>query len=117
MIQSVIFLKLLVAGHMTIYPTRNKGPIWQRPWPSWKLVAATETTQLLGTLAAVYGWFITPIGWEYAALVWAYALLWFLINSGFKIAAYQLIKHRGLRQHEHLTRVESSLATHFHHHR
>lgn len=54
-LQSVIFLKLLVAGHLTIYPTRNKGAIWQRPWPSWKLFTATETTQLLGTLAAVYG--------------------------------------------------------------
>ncbi len=30
-VQSVIFLKLLVAGHLTIYLTRNKGPIWQRP--------------------------------------------------------------------------------------
>jgi H+-transporting ATPase len=94
-LQSVIFLKLLVAGHLTIYLTRNKGAIWQRPWPSWKLFTATETTQILGTLAAVYGWFITPIGWRYAALVWAYALIWFLINSGFKIIAYKLIAQRG----------------------
>ena len=87
-LQSLIFLKLLVAGHLTIYLTRNKAAIWQRPWPSWKLFAATEATQLIGTLAAVYGWFITPIGWGYAGLVWTYALVWFLINSGCKIMAY-----------------------------
>jgi len=90
-VQSLIFLKLLVAGHLTIYLTRNKGPIWQRPWPSWKLFVATETTQIIGTLAAVYGWFITPIGWGYAGLVWGYALVWFLINSAFKMMAYALI--------------------------
>jgi H+-transporting ATPase len=96
-VQSVIFLKLLVAGHLTIYLTRNKGAIWQRPWPSWKLFTATEATQVLGTLAAVYGWFITPIGWHYALLVWAYALIWVLINSGCKIIAYRLLSHNGRR--------------------
>jgi H+-transporting ATPase len=105
-VQSVIFLKLLVAGHLTIYLTRNKGAIWRRPFPSWRLVAATEMTQLLGTLAAVYGWFVTPTGWRLAALVWGYALAWFLVNSGFKIVAYELLNHRGPRQAAHLARVE-----------
>jgi len=33
-VQALIFLKLLVSGHMTMYLTRNKGPVWERPWPS-----------------------------------------------------------------------------------
>jgi H+-transporting ATPase len=37
-LQALIFLKLLVSGHMTIYLTRNKGWVWDRPLPSWKLV-------------------------------------------------------------------------------
>jgi H+-transporting ATPase len=111
-IQSLIFLKLLVAGHLTIYLTRNKGAIWQRPWPSWKLVVATETTQVFGTLAAVYGWFIAPIGWLYALLVWGYALAWFLVNSAFKILVYRLVSHKSRGQAAHLERVESYL---FHH--
>lgn len=108
-VQSVIFLKLLVAGHLTIYLTRNKGAIWHRPWPSLKLFAATEATQLVGTLAAVYGWFITPIGWRYALLVWAYALTWFLINSGCKIAAYRILGRRSGRNAAAL--VATPLAT------
>lgn len=52
-IRTVVFLKLLVAGHLTIYITRNDGPLWQRPFPAWKLIVVTEGTQLLGTLAAV----------------------------------------------------------------
>jgi H+-transporting ATPase len=92
MIQSIIFLKLLVAGHSTLYITRNTGTIWQKPWPNWKLITATESTQVLGTLAAVYGWFVTPIGWEYALLIWAYSLIWFFIGSGVKIALYKFFK-------------------------
>ena len=114
-IQSLIFLKLLVAGHLTIYLTRNKGAIWQRPLPSWKLFTATEATQLIGTLAAVYGWFVTPIGWRYAGLVWTYALAWFLINSGCKMMAYQVLNHRGQRQAAHLSRVKRWLVSHVPH--
>ena len=70
----------------------STGVIWQRPWPAWKLVLATETTQLIGTLAAVYGWSVTPIGWTYALAVWAYALIWFFINSSVKINVYRLLR-------------------------
>jgi len=90
-IQTLIFLKLLVAGHLTIYLTRNTGWFWQRPFPNWRLIAAAETTQVLGTLAAVYGWFVPPIGWTYAGLVWAYALVWLLINNVVKLRAYALL--------------------------
>ncbi len=93
-IQTIIFLKLLVAGHFTIYITRNMGVIWQKPWPSWKLIVATEFTQVLGTLGAVYGWFVAPIGWKYAILVWGYALLWFFIGSGVKVGLYKMFKLR-----------------------
>ncbi|HVZ51015.1 MAG TPA: plasma-membrane proton-efflux P-type ATPase [Pseudolabrys sp.] len=93
-VQSMIFLKLLVAGHMTIYVTRNKGALWQRPWPSLKLVVPAEITQVLGTLAAAYGWFMAPIGWPLALLVWGYALCFFLIASGVKIAVYRVLDRR-----------------------
>ncbi len=90
-IQTIIFLKLLVAGHLTIFLTRNTGPIWQKPFPSWILITATELTQILGTLAAVYGVLIPGIGWGYALAVWGYSLVWFLINSGAKIIAYRIL--------------------------
>jgi H+-transporting ATPase len=106
--QTLMFLKLLVAGHLTIYLTRNTGPIWQRPYPSWKLFASTEATQVLGTLAAVYGWMIAPIGWGYALLVWGYALVWFLVNSASKILAYRLLESGGLLNHS-LARFEAPL--------
>jgi H+-transporting ATPase len=108
-IQTLIFLKLLVAGHLTIYLTRNDGWFWQRPWPSWRLLVATETTQVLGTLAAVYGFFVEPIGWSYALLVWAYALLWLPVNNLIKVLTYRTLRS-GPRWHAlHLERVHGAL--------
>jgi H+-transporting ATPase len=96
MVQTIMFLKLLVAGHMTIFLTRNTGALWQKPFPSLVLFAALETTQVLGTLFAVYGVLITPIGWKWAGIVWAYALLAMLALSGVKIITYKALRRAGI---------------------
>lgn len=90
MIQTLIYLKLSVAGHLTIFITRTRGPFWSRK-PAPILLGAVAGTQLVATLITVYGLFMTPIGWGWAAVVWVYALVWFLINDRIKIAAYRMI--------------------------
>ena len=88
-IRSLMYLKLSVAGHMTIFATRTRGPFWSiRPAPI--LFGAVLGTQVLATLIAVYGVFMTPIGWDRALLVWAYALAWFLVNDRLKLIAYRI---------------------------
>jgi len=91
-IRSMIFLKLIIAGHSTLYVTRSEGWFWEHPWPSPVLFGATFGTEILGTLVAVYGFLITPIGWEYALWIWAYALIWFVVNDAVKTAAYRFIQ-------------------------
>jgi H+-transporting ATPase len=95
MIQSMLFLKLIVAGHSTLYITRTEGWFWQRPWPAPLLFGATLGTEILGTLIAVYGFMITPIGWEYALWMWIYAMVWFMVNDVVKMLAYRLLRTRG----------------------
>jgi len=95
MIRSLLFLKLIIAGHSTLYITRVEGWFWQRPWPSPLLFGATFGTEVLGTLIAVYGFWVTPIGWEAALWIWAYALLWFLLNDAVKMWTYRALR-RGL---------------------
>ncbi len=94
MIRSMLFLKLIVAGHSTLYITRSEGWFWQRPYPAPLLLAATFGTEILGTLIAVYGFLIAPIGWEYALWMWAYALAWFVINDVVNMSAYRLLQRR-----------------------
>jgi H+-transporting ATPase len=73
------------------------------------LFATCEGTQILGTLAAVYGFFVAPIGWTYALLVWGYALTVFLVESAIKIIAIQLIEHQAGHQTRHLERIGAHL--------
>jgi len=94
MIQTLIFLKMTVAGHLTIYLARTGvNHFWKRPLPASILFGVTEVTQIVGTLFAVYGVFMAPIGWGFAALVWGYALLSFLITDQLKIHFFRLMGH------------------------
>ncbi|MEZ6097821.1 MAG: plasma-membrane proton-efflux P-type ATPase [Pirellulaceae bacterium] len=88
-IQSLIYLKLSVAGHMTVFATRTRGPFWSIR-PAKALLAAVIGTQIIATLIAVYGIFMAPIGWERAGLVWVYAFAWFLVNDRLKLVAYRI---------------------------
>ena len=92
LIQSMFFAKLVIAGHGTIYNTRTDGWFWKKPYPSWLLFNATFSTRIIGTLIAVYGILITPIGWEYAFWMWGYALIWFVINDAVKILTYRILR-------------------------
>jgi len=94
MIRSMLFLKLIVAGHSTLYITRAPGWFWQRSWPAPLLLGATFGTEIIGTLIAVYGVLIAPIGWTYALWMWAYALAWFVFNDAVKMWAYRVLKAR-----------------------
>ncbi len=94
MIQSLIFAKLVVAGHGTIYNTRIDDWFWKRPYPSLLLFGATLSTRILGTLIAVYGILITPIGWKYAGYLWIYAMAWFVFNDAVKMGTYRLLRRK-----------------------
>ena len=87
-IQTLMYLKLSVAGHLTIFLTRTHGPFWSIR-PARILLVAVLGTQMVATLIAVYGLFMTPLGWGWALFVWGYALAWFLVNDGVKLLAYR----------------------------
>jgi H+-transporting ATPase len=88
-IQTLMYLKLSVAGHVTIFLTRTRGPFWSIR-PARTLWVAVLGTQMVATLIAVYGLFMTPLGWGWAAFVWGYALAWFLVNDRVKLLAYRI---------------------------
>ncbi|MGA2610092.1 MAG: plasma-membrane proton-efflux P-type ATPase [Terriglobia bacterium] len=88
-IQTLMYLKLSVAGHLTIFLTRTRGSFWSIR-PARILWAAVLGTQIVATLIAVYGLFMTPLGWGWALFVWGYALAWFLVNDRVKLLAYRI---------------------------
>jgi H+-transporting ATPase len=96
-IQTLMYLKLSVAGHLTIFVTRTRGHFWSSR-PSGALFWAVVGTQLLATLISVYGFLMSPIGWGWALAVWGYALAWFFVNDLVKLAAYRVFEnyHEGV---------------------
>ncbi|MGV8917068.1 MAG: plasma-membrane proton-efflux P-type ATPase [Pseudomonas sp.] len=90
-LQTLMYLKLSVAGHLTIFQTRTRGPWWSTR-PAWILLGAVCGTQAVATLIAVYGaGLVTPLGWKYAGIVWGYALAWFLLTDPVKLLAYKVL--------------------------
>ena len=92
-VQTLMYLKLSVAGHLTIFLTRTRGPFWSIR-PARILWIAVLGTQTVATLIAVYGLFMAPLGWGWAGLVWAYALAWALVNDRVKLLAYRIFDRR-----------------------
>uniref|UniRef100_E6QSI4 Putative Proton-exporting ATPase n=1 Tax=mine drainage metagenome TaxID=410659 RepID=E6QSI4_9ZZZZ len=89
-LQTMMYLMLSVAGHLTIFLTRTRGPFWSIR-PARILWMAVLGTQIVATLIAVYGLFMTPLGWKWAGFVWGYALLWFFVTDPVKLLAYRIL--------------------------
>lgn len=88
-LQTMMYLMLSVAGHLTIFQTRTRGPFWSIR-PARVLWMAVLGTQTLATLIAVYGLFMAPLGWGWALFVWGYAVAWFLVTDPVKLLAYRI---------------------------
>ena len=92
-IQSFIFLKLAVAGHLTLFAARTKGPFWSiRPGRS--LFLAIILTKVFATVITVYGILLPAIGWDFALLIWGWALAWFVLQDFLKVWYYKVLDLR-----------------------
>ncbi|MGI8591098.1 MAG: plasma-membrane proton-efflux P-type ATPase [Nakamurella sp.] len=89
-LQTMMYLMLSVAGHLTIFLTRTRGPFWSIR-PARILWVAVLGTQALATLIAVYGLFMHPLGWGWAAFVWGYAIVCALLSDRVKLLAYRIL--------------------------
>ncbi len=92
-VQSLMYLKLSVAGHLTLFVARVRGRLWSYR-PAWILLVAVIGTQLLATVIAVSGLLMEPLRWQLAALAWAYAIVWILALDQIKIWTYAWLDRR-----------------------
>jgi H+-transporting ATPase len=88
-LQSFIYLKLSVAGHLTLLVARTRGPFWSVK-PALPLISAIIGTQFVATLITVYGVFLPAMGWGLALFVWGYAIVWFLLTDAAKLALHRV---------------------------
>ncbi len=98
-LQSFMYLKLSVAGHLTLFVARTRGHFWSIK-PARPLFLAIIGTQTIATLIVVYGIILPSIGWTLALFVWGYALAAFVITDFIKFYTYKLVDHGGIKFHK-----------------
>ncbi|MEJ2730485.1 MAG: plasma-membrane proton-efflux P-type ATPase [Deltaproteobacteria bacterium] len=111
--QTYIFLKMAVAGHLTLFVSRNRGFFLKKPYPAPVMIWSAIGTKLMGTFLAAYGFgLITPITWPEIALVWGYSIVWAFLTDFAKMRVYRHFDMETSRHKNFLRIVKQSL----HHH-
>ncbi len=96
-LQTMMYLMLSVAGSLTIFLTRTRGPFWSIR-PKNILLFAVLGAETVATLLSGIGVLMTPLGWGLVALVWGYALVWFVITDRVKLFGYKLLDRKAVQK-------------------
>ena len=113
-LQTVIFLKLVVSGHLTLFVARTRKCFLTQPFPAPMLLLAIISTQVFAALIAGMGWFVTPIPWEYVGMIWAYCLFWVFVEDLFKLTVYRQLEQKTGKHGRFLHLLSHSLHSHWH---
>ena len=112
-VQTYIFLKMAVAGHLTLFVSRGKGFFLKKPYPAPIMIWSAVGTKLAGTILAAYGFgLIEPITWSQIGLVWAYSIVWAFLTDQAKVWTYRHLSLATKRHEIFFRTVKQSL----HHH-
>lgn len=94
-VQTLFFVKLIIAGHYTIFNTRIADWFFKKPYPSWQLFIASLLTALIGTAIGLYSFDLMPrINWQWALFLWGYVSVWFVFNDIIKIVVIKYYEKR-----------------------
>ena len=93
-VQTYIFLKMAVAGHLTLFVSRAKGRYWQKPYPAPVMLWSAVLTKAAATLLCAWGLgLVAPISWAEIALIWGYSIVWSLLTDWAKRVVYKHLDH------------------------
>ncbi len=97
-IQTFVFLKMAIAGHLTLFVTRTSRKFWQKPYPAPILLWSAIGTKVLATLFVVYPLgLITPIHWRAVGVIWAYCIVWLFMGDFVKLEVLRHLDMSGRR--------------------
>ncbi|HPJ72048.1 MAG TPA: HAD-IC family P-type ATPase, partial [bacterium] len=109
-LQSLIYLKLAVAGHLTLFVARTRQPFFSKPYPAPILLGAILGTQALAALIVGFGIFVAKIPWLYVGYVWGYCLVWLFIEDWAKLQVYHHLNLTGKHHRTFLDRLQRKLS-------
>ncbi len=89
-VQTYVFLKMAVAGHLVLFVSRSRKSWLERPFPAPVMVWSAVVTKVAATIVAAYGFgLVAPIGWRDIGLVWGYSIAWAFLTDRVKLAIYR----------------------------
>jgi len=111
-LQTMVFLQLVVGGHLMLFVTRTAGSILRPPYPAPVLFWALMGTQVFAALMCGFGWLVPMLPWALIGLVWIYNLVWMLVQDVVKMLSYRLYDHRAGFQTDFAERMLRTLHSH-----
>ena len=110
-VQTYIFLKMAVAGHLTLFVSRTKGAYWRKPYPAPVMIWSAVATKVAATLLCAWGLFglIAPISWFEIGLVWVYSIVWSVLTDFAKRTVYSHLDNSAPRHRSFLGMLQSRL--------
>ncbi|MEJ2215470.1 MAG: plasma-membrane proton-efflux P-type ATPase [Gemmatimonadota bacterium] len=114
-VQTFVFLKMAVAGHLTLFVSRRKGFFLKKPYPAPIVTWSAIGTKVAATFLVAYGFGLIPsIGWRSIGLIWAYSITWALLTDAAKLSVYRHLEHSSRRHVGFLRRLQQPLHPHLH---
>ena len=102
-VRTYIFLKMAVAGHLTLFVSRTRQAYWRKPYAAPIMVWSAVLTKLAATLLCAWGLgLITPISWPEIALIWGYSIAWSVLTDWAKRMVYRHFEHSVPRHRDFL---------------
>ncbi len=108
-LQTMIFLQLVVGGHLMLFVTRNRKGFWRSPYPAWPLLFAIIATQAFAVLMTGFGWLMPQLPWINIGWVWVYNLVWMVVLDFTKLGSNRLMDHRVAFKQHYLQRTNQTL--------
>jgi H+-transporting ATPase len=112
-VQTFIFLKMAVAGHLTLFISRSKGFFLKKPYPAPVMIWSAVGTKIAATILAAYGFGLIPsIGWLPIGLIWAYSITWALVTDAAKLVVYNHLENTISRHQKFLRLIHQPSSSH-----
>lgn len=109
-IQTYVFLKMAVSGHMALFVARARGWFIQRPYPAPVMIWSAIGTKLAATALVLYPFgLMAPLSWFDVGLIWSYSIIWAFVTDAAKIAVYRRFDHTARRHRNFLKTVSTPL--------
>ena len=93
-LQSFIFLKLSIGGHLVLLAARTKGHFWSVR-PARRLMLAIIATQAVATLLVSFGILLPQLPLVYVAFIWVEGLMVFVVMDFLKVKLYDYLIGKG----------------------